>query len=244
MMLQEHRLPNGTAVDTSKVTTNSVPIAVLSSTAHKSSQAMFNHNHKHKTSPLAITSNNIDDVIDADDDNDVLFPLPAHHDSASPLSHSPTTRSLLTSPRAHRQRAHTMDTAVVLSRHNSSNGTGSAGLHLPQHIARDPIQPKQGSIQDIHSSARDDEDDEIGDVFAELPAMRPRSSTCPANMNRARRAKLRSLRRPPTPPPMDLIEPAGVSDALRAASARTTISNSIEEELDTSDTIANNSLKR
>ena len=50
-----------------------------------------------------------------------------------------------------------------------------------RQVPKDPIQPKHGSIQDIHSpaSSRDDDGSEAGeeeDVFAELPRMRPRST--------------------------------------------------------------------
>ena len=95
-----------------------------------------------------------------DDEGDVLWPLPANnnsHSSSPPslLSHSPNSRSFMTSPRPHRNRAHTTDN-VTFSR------PVPAVLALRQ-VPKDPIQPKQGSIQDIHSSvAEADEGGEDG----------------------------------------------------------------------------------
>ena len=218
-------------------TPKSTPIAILK--VHAPDMMSLNG---HAASPTlaAIRENSTGGSGDMSvDDGDVLWPLPGSRDNltASPLSlsQSPSSSSggaYLTAAHAHRQRAHTMDTGAYTRPRSAQSSV--VGL---RQVPKDPIQPKHGSIQDIHSpaSSRDDDGSEAGeeeDVFAELPRMRPRSNTCPANLTRARRNKLRSLRRPPTPPPMDLIEPCGgggASDVMRAHSSHV---SAIKEEQD------------
>ena len=166
--------------------------------------------------PAANTGNNRDNnnTGSIDRDDDVLSPLPGDNEdtsaasSPSVLSRSPGMRLGVHSPGI-RRRSNTLDSAAnfaAANRKAAAANSQSGFVPLPVKVPKDPIQPKQGSIQDIHSSVRDNEEDEEDDVFSELISMRPRSSTCPANMAKLRKVKLRSMRRPPTPPPMDLID--------------------------------------
>ena len=64
-------------------------------------------------------------------------------------------------------------------------------------IPRDPTQPSRGSISDVHSdTSAEDEDADLFEVFH-----RPRSRTCPEEIMRRRRSRMRTRDRPPTPPP-------------------------------------------
>ena len=64
-------------------------------------------------------------------------------------------------------------------------------------IPRDPTQPTHGSISDVHSDTSADEEDT--DHFETF--QRPRSRTCPEQIMRRRRSRMRARDRPPTPPP-------------------------------------------
>ena len=65
-------------------------------------------------------------------------------------------------------------------------------------IPRDPTQPTHGSISDVHSDTSADEEDT--DFFESF--QRPRSRTCPEQIMRRRRSRMRARDRPPTPPPV------------------------------------------
>lgn len=74
-------------------------------------------------------------------------------------------------------------------------------------LPKDPIQPKHGSISDIRMSQSVDthtDDEEEDELFLDLPPIRNRSLTCPDSIASRRHLKVRSLRRPSTPPPEDL----------------------------------------
>ena len=159
--------------------------------------------------------------------------------SVSPSQHYKlVTSPAVSSPRPVRRRANTMDNPSAFCKRLNTSTRATCTLnptHPPSgmktpplnHIPKDPIQPKHGSIQNIHSESgvlfngvaierkrsthaqpqqselKAAEEEE--DVFVELPShFRQRSNTCPESLSRARKAKIRSLRRPPTPPPADL----------------------------------------
>ena len=68
----------------------------------------------------------------------------------------------------------------------------------PLRLVKDAEQPCRGSLRTLHQAR--DEDTEEEDEFPPLHEIRPRSSTCPDCMLRARAKKLREMHRPPSPP--------------------------------------------
>ncbi|ELT97230.1 hypothetical protein CAPTEDRAFT_211416 [Capitella teleta] len=77
-------------------------------------------------------------------------------------------------------------------------------------LAKDSTQPSSGSISDVRSEASVDEDDEEVDFFN--VDMRPRARTCPEHQSWMRRARVRSMNRPPTPPPSERVDVAELMD--------------------------------
>ena len=98
-----------------------------------------------------------------------------------------------------RQRSQTIDCTAFPRKYRRTRSS-------PCRIPKDPIQPKEGSITDIHSDCQVDDVGELNEdpFFSELPDFRSRSQTCPESMMRRRKEKVRALHRPSTPPPTDL----------------------------------------
>lgn len=143
-------------------------------------------------------------------EEDELSPLP--EDLNSSIGNSPKMSPCMSPVLYHRQRSHTIDNAF----HNKHYlRTKSTPVGTPQIIPKDPIQPKSGSIGDIHNGHEgldnkvkvdvEEDEEEMDEFFSELPPMRSRSHTCPDSaLNAKRKLKAKSLRRPSTPPPFDL----------------------------------------
>ncbi len=92
----------------------------------------------------------------------------------------------------------------------SSGGGNGVAVSLERHAlgrARDPVQPRSGSLSDLSAqrhecSTSTEEDDFFSSqgIDRSLGPLRPRAHTCPENRVWKRR-KLKVLNRPPTPPP-------------------------------------------
>lgn len=93
-------------------------------------------------------------------------------------------------------------------------------------LARDATQPRAGSISSVHSGCASPDDDDVVDDDDVSPLPRARAQTCPDALSRLRRkARVRALNRPPTPPPGDVSQVLASQEAQRRVKAKLRLSD-------------------